>query len=112
MLSELSKKDKAVLRQLIDKGVQAEFENALNEAASIIQQWQQNTSSNKEAYHALFTSLQQNNDFIALRYDGITGSRYVPTVVDIYSAKQVDENDLMNLSAEVREYIKRVAAMH
>jgi hypothetical protein len=111
MQDKLSKKDKAELRHLIEKGVQAEFTKALEETAATIQQWKQGTSSNREAYHALYTGIQQHNDFISRRYVGITGSRYVPTVAAIYRDKQLTEEDLMALSDEVKEYIKKVTAV-
>src|SRR5258705_2867454 len=105
MERNLSKKDKAVLRQLIEKGVQAEFKKALTDAAAIIQKWQKDDLQNREAYHELFSTVQENNKFIARRYDAISGSHYVDTVIGIYRDKQISEEDLSQLSDDVREYI-------
>jgi hypothetical protein len=111
MQERLSRKDKAALRHLIEKGVQAEYTKALEETAAIMQQWKQDTSSSRKAYHALYTSIQQHNDFISRRFDGITGSRYIPTVLAIYRDKQLTEEDLMTLSQELREYIRKATAL-
>lgn len=106
MKTELSKKEKAIMRELIEKGVQAEFTIALQEAANIIEQWKQNKKTTREAYHELYSSLQQNNKFIARRYDGISGSRYLPTVIAIFGDKQINEEDLKELREDLREYFE------
>ncbi len=111
MKTELSKKEKAIMRQLIEKGVQAEFTIALQEAANIIEQWKQNQKSTREAYHELYSSLLQNNKFIARRYDGISGSRYLSTVIAICGDKQINEEDLKELREDLREYILKGAAI-
>ena len=111
MERNLSKKEKAVLRQLIEKGVQAEYKNALEDAAAIIQKWQNNELTGREAYQELFKSIKENDKFIARRYDHVTGSHYVSTVVGIYRDKQISDEDLSELTDDLREYIKRIAAI-
>lgn len=111
MERNLSKKDKAVLRQLIEKGVQTEFKKALDDAAAIIQKWQKNELAGKEAYHELFKSIRENDKFIARRYDHVTGSHYVDTVLAIYRDKQISDEDLSALSDDLIEHIKKIAAM-
>ena len=111
MERNLSKKEKAVLRQLIEKGVQAEFKKALDDAAVIIQKWQNNELTEREAYHKLFKSIHDKDKFIARRYDNVTGSHYVETVVAIYRDKQISDDDLSELSDDLREHIKRIAAI-
>jgi hypothetical protein len=108
MKETLSKKEKAALRELIDKGLQASYTNALEEAAAIIQHWHQGNSSNREAYSALFECVRDNDKFIARRYDNMRGSRYVITVIGIYQDKQISDEDLLLLPEELREYIKGV----
>lgn len=111
MERNLSKKDKAALRELIEKGVQAEFTNALEEVEQLLKQWRTGALDNRAAYHKLYDSVIKNDKFIAQRYDYMRGSRYVPTVVGIYRDKQITEDDLSILSEDLREYIKRVASI-
>lgn len=75
----LSKKDKRIARELIEKGLQAEFRHGLLEMDPIIQQWKNKQSENREAYHNLYKALTDFDKHIAIRYDRITGSRYVYT---------------------------------
>jgi hypothetical protein len=105
MNTGLSKKEKAIMRQLIEKGVQAEFAHALQQTADITEQWKQGKKTNREAYYELFQSIKQNDKFIAMRYDGITGSRYLNTVIAVYHDKHICEEDLMELRVDLREYI-------
>ena len=112
MKLELSKKEKAIMRQLINKGVQAEFANALRQAEDIIFAWKSGDKPNSDAYHELYESLQQNNKFIAMRYDGMSGSRYLPTVIGIYRDKQIKDEDLKDLSDDLKEHIKQTASYY
>ncbi len=105
---KLSKKDKAALRALIEKGVQAGYSAALTDIATTILQWQQQQLSNRDAYQLLYKKLQEHNTFIARRYDHISGSHYVTVVTAIYRDKQITDDDLLSLSEEVREYVKRI----
>lgn len=110
MERNLSKKDKAALRQLIEKGVQAEYTHALEEVETILKHWRGEATDNREAYQTMYRSIHENNKFIARRYDHIGGSSYVPTVVSIYRDKQITEDDLSILSEDLREYIKRIGS--
>lgn len=110
MEQNLSKKDKATLRALIEKGVQAEYTHALAEVETVLKQWRDGALDNRDAYQAMYRSIQENNKFIARRYDYVTGSRYVLTVAGIYRDKQITDDDLSGLSEEVRARIQRMGS--
>lgn len=99
------------MRQLIEKGVQAEYTFALKEVANIIDQWRQGKMDNRNAYGDMFASIKKNDKFIAMRYDGITGGRYVDAVCAIYRDKHINEEDLKELREDLREYIMRKGSM-
>ena len=81
---ELSKKDKKVAREIIERGVQIEFANGLNQADDVIQKWKNNHSGNREAYHLLFKKIMDFDKNIA-RYDAMTGSTYFLTVANLFA---------------------------
>jgi len=55
MYYDLSKREKKIARACIDKGLEAEFKEGLENFHVIIQDWQAGKfASNKEAYHQLF----------------------------------------------------------
>lgn len=73
MYEQLSKKDKAALRALIGKGVEAEKTNALNEIDSILAKWKGRSLTTEEAYATMYGIVRDNDKFIARRYDDIRG---------------------------------------
>ena len=50
---ELSKKNKKIARQIIEKGLQKDYALALLEADTVLHNWKNKTLDNREAY--LFT---------------------------------------------------------
>jgi hypothetical protein len=111
MKNELSKREKAIMRQLIDKGLEADFAQALKEAENIIDQWRLTQKTNREAFHELLDGLKTYRKFLAQRYDGITGSGYLPTAITIYRDKLITEDDLQELREDLREHIIRLGSI-
>lgn len=105
---ELTKKDKKAARELIEIGLQRDFEDGLVKIEKILCNWRNKSLDNREAYHTVFKQVDQFNDYIASRYDNITGSHYLTTVVCLMMDKVVTENDLDDFSEEVQLYIKSV----
>lgn len=100
---ELSKKDKKVARGIIEKGVQIEFANGLNQADAVIQKWKNNQLGNREAYHLLFKKIKDFDKHIARRYDAMSGSGYFLTVANLFADGIITEEDIKDLSKEVIE---------
>ena len=105
---DLSKKDKKIAREMIEKGVQIEFANGLNEADAVVQKWKNHTLENREAYHLLFKTIKDFDKHIAQRYDSLTGSRYFLTVAVLYADGIITDEDIMNFSPEINEEIRRM----
>jgi len=107
MYYELPKKDKKVARQLMDKGLLIEFERGLKSFDAILQKWKTENGDVKETYYAIFSAVKDFDKHIARRYDGISGSRYLQTVVaqlvdDVYDISETDA-----FSPEVKEQTLR-----
>lgn len=81
---ELSKREKKIAREAIEKGVLAEFEVGLTEAETIIKEWRKGGLDNRQAYHKLYQAIKDQDKHIARRYDGMRGSRYLLTVAAIF----------------------------
>lgn len=105
---DLSKKDKKIAREMIDKGIQIEFANGLNEVEVVIQKWKSQALENREAYHLLFKTIKDFDKHIAQRYDALTGSRYFETVAVWYGDGLLTDEDIMNFSPEINEEIRRM----
>ena len=106
MYHELSKSEKKVARAAIDKGLDAEFREGMEEFEAIIKDWREGKfSTNKEAYHQLFKAVDKKDDAIGRRYNGLTGGRYLITVVDIYRDGYINVDDIQGFREETKEII-------
>ena len=104
---ELSKKDKKVAREVIDIGLQRDFEYGLDKTEELLVNWRKGVG-NKETYYAVYKHINRFNKHIALRYDGITGSRYLISITGLLLDEVLHEEDLVNFSEEVQLYLKSV----
>lgn len=102
----LSKKDKKIARMLIDKGLQKEFENGLNEFYEILHNWKSSNSETKETYYNIYQSVKEFDKHIAQRYDNLGGSNYFYTVLALLKDKIIAEADLSDFSTEIKQKIK------
>jgi hypothetical protein len=103
MYFELSKREKKIARAAIDKGLDAEFQEGLEKSEAVIRDWHQGKfSTNKEAYHELCKTLTDKDDAISQRYDGLTGSRYLITVAQLFAEKIITEDDIKEFSEEIK----------
>lgn len=104
---ELSKKDKKVARELIEKGLHREIEQELTKVDHILENWKYKEKDNKETYYQLNKRIVNFDKHIARRYDGITGSGYLLTITGQLLDNIIDEEDLVDFSEEVRLYLIR-----
>ncbi len=102
---ELSKRNKKVAREVIEKGLQIEFANGLKQAKKVIENWEKNSQENREAYHLLFKTIHDFDKLISRRYDRMTGSKYLYIIAAQFSDKIITEDDLKDFSPEVHEKI-------
>lgn len=74
---ELTKSEKKLARQLIEKGLQIEYEKGLEQQSDIIEQWKLGNTDTKDSYLKLYQSVTSYDKYIAKRYDDIRGSKYL-----------------------------------
>lgn len=109
---DLPKREKKIARALIDKGLNIEFANALDEFHEILVDWKSNSKDNKESYHKIYRAVIDNDKHIGRRYDGLTGSRYFITVVSLYIDGIISDEDINDFSEETKEKIKRMSDIY
>src|SRR4051812_2917779 len=110
-MHELSKREKKIAREIIDKGVQAEFKTGLEKAKRVITEWENGTTDNREAYHKLFKTIKEHDKGIARRYDGLSGSRYLITVAAILFDEQITEEEISDFSDETKQSIRSLISL-
>jgi hypothetical protein len=104
---ELSKADKRHAKALISKSVEKEFAIGLSEFDAILQQWKDGKQDNRESYHAVYESVTSFNKNISRRYDYISNSTLLFTVMAIYNDKLITDEDLKGFSEETIILLKR-----
>lgn len=108
---ELSKSDKKAARAIIEKGLQQEFAYGLNEFRDLLNLWKTNNADNRETYHTLYKRIKDFDKHIGYRYDEMRGSDYLFIMVAQFSEGFINDKDLVNLSAEAQNEIKRIISI-
>lgn len=65
----LSKSQKKIARQIIEKGLQQEFANGIKELDTTILKWKAKTLPNRETWYELYDKLTKHDKHIARRYE-------------------------------------------
>ena len=107
MYYELSKREKKIARQIIDKGADIEFKLGLKKVKALIAEWENGNLDNRESYHKLFQIVKEHDKRIAKRYDGLGGSRYLFTVAAILYDKQITQEEIKDFSDDAKEWVMR-----
>ena len=106
---ELSKQEKKVAREIIETGLQKEFAKGLFDADTILNQWKNKSTDNRDAYHLLFKKITDFDKHIARRYDGMTGSKYLFVIAAQFRDGIISESDLEKCSERVKQAVKLIA---
>lgn len=109
---ELSKSDKKAAREIIEKGLQQEFASGLQQFSDILDKWDKNAPNHRNVYHQVYKSVKDFDKHIASRYDGMRGSDYLFIIAAQLSEAIINDEDLINLSPEAKNTIKRMSNIH
>lgn len=90
-------KRKKIAREIIEKGMQKEFEKALSDADKILQDWKNNRTDNQSAYYSLYKQIDGFDKHIAIRYERITRPRLLLIIIGQLRDGIISENELEDL---------------
>jgi hypothetical protein len=105
---DLSKSDKKVARDLIDRGVEIELNEGLASFANIIDDWKNGKTEPRDSYHRLYKSVKEFDKHIARRYDAMRASDYFWVVIQLFQEKKIPDSELDRFSPEVQVRIQFV----
>jgi hypothetical protein len=105
---EFSKAEKKIVRQVIETGLQRDFESCILDIDQIIQQWKSKKLGNREAYHEIFGKVKANDKYIARMYDDLRGSTYMITLKGLLANNTISEADLIGFSETTRNAILEI----
>lgn len=102
---ELSKKDKKIAREIIEIGLQKEFQQGMEKMEAILTHWKTDKTDNRETYLKLYKSLTNFDKHIAKRYDDMKPSVYIFILAAQLSDGLISEEDLNKLDQVVRNAV-------
>lgn len=102
---KLTKPQKKAAREIIDKGLQRDYQKGLERIENILGKWRSGKMDNQEAYLAMYKAVNNQDKYLARRYDNITGSRYLLTIYGLFVDKVISEEELNPLGEEVKKEI-------
>jgi hypothetical protein len=108
MQYEFSKVEKRIVRQVIDTGLQRDYQSSIFDIDTIIQQWKSKKLSDQEAYHKIFGKVKENDKYIARMYDDLRGSKYMLILQGLLANKTISEADLNGFSEMTRNEILEI----
>jgi hypothetical protein len=95
-MHELSKSQKKIARQLIDKGLQTECDGCLSKVKSLLSKSRNDNLSPHETYLKLYQLIHKFDKHLAQRYDGLGGSHYFTMILGLFMDDVISLKDGMS----------------
>jgi hypothetical protein len=108
MRYEFTKAEKKIVRQVIETGLQRDFESCILDIDQIIQRWKSKKLENGEAYHEIYGKVKANDKYIARMYNNLRGSTYMLVLQGLLANKTISEADLSGFSESTRNKIMEI----
>ena len=108
MSYDFTKPEKKIVRQVIETGLQRDFESCILDIDQIIQRWKSKKLDNREAYHEIFGKMKKNDNYIARMYNDLRGSTYMMVLQGLLANKTITEADLSGFSETTRNTILEI----
>jgi hypothetical protein len=105
---DLTKADRKVAREIIEKGLQQEYTSGLEKSLKVLTDWKAGKKTNREAYQELYSHIYDYDKHIARRYDNMSGSKYLFIIAGQIIDKVVDESEIERLSPDACEFVQRI----
>jgi len=102
---ELTKSQKKIARQLINLALQRECEDFLNKTRCFLHEAESNGKDAHANYLSLFKKVDEFDKHIARHYDGMSGSRYFLTILNLYCTKILTDKDIALFDEDMQKYL-------
>jgi hypothetical protein len=103
---ELPKSQKKIARQIIETGLQREYQSGIEKADAVIEKWKSGKMDNQKAYISIYRKLISHDKHLARRYDNMSGSKYLMIISGQVADGIVSFDELSELNNEAREVVK------
>ena len=102
---QLSKSQKRISMQIIETGLQREYEAGIKKLDKIISGWKCKEMDNCDAYMKLHKSLTTYDKHIARRYNRMSGSRYLHIIAAQLADEVITVEELNDFPEDIRQKI-------
>lgn len=109
---DLSKAQKKIARELIETGLEREFEKGIGKIDRIIQHWKDGKLEIKETYYEVFKSLNTFDKHIARRYDDMKGSTYLYILAGQLADGIISIDDMNGFDQDVKDKIIFISSIN
>ncbi len=103
---ELPKSQKKIAREIIEKGLQREYQNGIEKADAVIEKWKSGKLDNREAYISIYKKLISHDKHLARRYDNMSGSKYLMIISGQVADGIISLDELSELDDKARQVIQ------
>lgn len=104
---QLSKAQKKIARQIIELGLQRDYENGISKIDNVIQKWKSGKLDNQKAYFEIYSKLKNHDKHIGQRYDRMTGSNYLLIIMGQLADEVITLDEISEFNDEVKEIINK-----
>lgn len=106
MTYELPKSQKKIARQIIEMGLQREYQNGIKKADAVIEKWKSGKLDNRDAYISIYKKLTSHDKHLARRYDNMSGSKYLMIISGQVADGIVSFDEIDELNDQAKQVIK------
>jgi hypothetical protein len=103
---ELPKSQKKIARQIIEMGLQREYQKGIEKVEAVIGKWKSGKLDISEAYQSMYKKLVSHNKHFARRYDNMSGSKYLMIISGQVADGIISPDELSELDDQARQVIQ------
>ena len=103
---ELPKSQKKIARQIIEKGLQREYQNGIEKVDAVIEKWKNGKLDNQKAYISIYKKLIAHDKHIGRRYNNMSGSNYLMIISGQVADGVISLEELSELDEQARLVIQ------
>ncbi len=103
---ELPKSQKKIAREIIEKGLQREYQNGIKKVDAVIEKWKSGKLENRDAYISIYKKLTSHDKHLARRYDNMSGSKYLIIISGQVADGVISFEELSELNDQAKQVIK------
>ena len=109
---DLSKSQKKLARQVIEKGLEKEYRNGILKVENVISEWKKDSIKNKDTYLKMYEMLIGHDKYIGRKYGELKGSDYLFIIAKQLGDGIIAVEDVMDFDDDVKQKLSFLSGMN